>query len=76
MCDNQIIGKISNILLTCKMEKIMTHIENEKETLTALIEKVKEQSARSRDVIAPTNKLQLLTKNSDGSNEADPDQGK
>lgn len=54
----------------------MTHIENEKETLTALIEKVKEQSARSRDVIAPTNKLQLLTKNSDGSNEADPDQGK
>jgi len=53
----------------------MTHtIENPQGQLMALMEKVKEQDARSRDFIAPTNALQIETLNRDGSPADDSDQ--
>ena len=53
----------------------MTHtIENSQGQLMALMEKVKEQDARSRDFIAPTNALQIETLNRDGSPADDSDQ--
>ena len=53
----------------------MTHtIENPQGQLMALMEKVKEQDARSREFIAPTNALQIETLNRDGSPADDSDQ--
>ena len=49
-------------------------IENSQGQLMALMEKVKEQDARSRDFIAPTNALQIETLNRDGSPADDSDQ--
>ena len=57
------------------MEKRMTHtIENSNGQLLDLMQKVKDQSERSKDFIAPTNALQIQTLNKDGSPADDSDQ--
>ena len=59
------------------MEKRMTHtIENSNGQLLDLMQKVKDQSERSKDFIAPTNALQIQTLNKDGSPADDSDQAK
>ncbi len=55
----------------------MTHtIENSNGQLLDLMQKVKDQSERSKDFIAPTNALQIQTLNKDGSPADDSDQSK
>jgi len=59
------------------MEKRMTHtIENSNGQLLDLMQKVKDQSERSKDFIAPTSALQIQTLNKDGSPADDSDQSK
>lgn len=55
----------------------MTHtIENSNGQLLDLMQKVKDQSERSKDFIAPTNALQIQTLNKDGSPADDSEQSK
>ena len=55
----------------------MTHtIENSNGQLLDLMQKVKDQSERSKDFIAPTSALQIQTLNKDGSPADDSDQSK